>query len=150
MPGLAILVSLCYITGKPFVNFSRLLFDKESGYEWALLLGLSYVLGHAVTSLGTTVVRKRVERAYAFWKPKTAAGVSPEKKEWILDFVVPEKELSEKLSVDPIFKSFLTFLLLRVPSLSSESGNVTNFRTWRNLALSIAPEQLGTRGKQTR
>jgi len=141
LPGLAILVSFCYITGKPFVNFSRLLFEKETGYEWALLLGLSYMLGHAVTSLGTTVVRKWVERLHTYWKPKAAAGVPTEKKEWMLSFVVPEKELSEKLAADPIFKSFLTLLFLRIPALSSESGNVTNYRTWRNLALSVAPEQ---------
>ena len=140
LPGLAILVSFCYITGKPFVDFSRLLFEKETGYEWALLLALSYMLGHAVTSLGTTVVRKLVERLHAFWKPK-AAGAPNGKKERMLSFVVPEKELSEKLSADPIFKSFLTLLFLRIPTLSSESGNVRNYRTWRNLALSVAPEQ---------
>jgi hypothetical protein len=112
LPGLAILVSFCYITGSTFVSFSRLLFEKETGYEWALLLGLSYIVGHAVISLGTLVAGK-----------------------W------PDKELSEKLAADPIFKSFLTFLFLRIPSLSSESGNVTNYRTWRNLALSVAPEQ---------
>ena len=67
LPGFALLVSLCYVTGKPFVNFSRVLFEKETNYhEWALLLGLSYMLGHAVTSFGTTVVRPWVERVHAF------------------------------------------------------------------------------------
>ena len=140
LPGFALLVSLCYVTGKPFVNFSRALFEKDTNYEWALLLGLAYMLGHAVTSLGTMVVRPCVERAHSLWKPNLHAQRNAEK-EWLPSVVVPEKELSEKLSADPIFKTFLTFLFLRIPSLASESGKVTNFRTWRNLALSIAPEQ---------
>ena len=144
LPGLAILISLCYITGKPFVNFSRLLFEKDTNYEWALLVGLSYMLGHAVTSIGTMVVRKWVEKAHESWKPTAASDVDANrdpKKDWLLSFVVPDDELSAKLSADPIFKSFLAFLFLRIPSLASEPGKVANFRTWRNLALSVAPEQ---------
>lgn len=141
LPGLVMLVSLCFITGNSFINFSRLLFENGTNYEWALLLGLSYLLGHALSSLGTLVIRKVIEPVHARWKGRSAAKNSPKKKEANFRFVLPETELCEKLATDPIFKGFLKLLSLRIPSLSSEADKITNFRTWRNVALSLAPER---------
>ena len=103
LPGLAMMVGVCYVTGKPFVSFSQILFERSSEYEWVLLLGFSYALGHGVTSLGARI-RKRLEKIFQRKLIKKHNG-------WLLNYVMPENELAEKLAQDPIFKAFLeTFL----------------------------------------
>ncbi|MBA5865396.1 MAG: hypothetical protein GDA67_01720 [Nitrospira sp. CR1.3] len=132
LPGLAMIVGICYVTEKPFVSFSQTLLNRTSEYEWVLLIGCSYILGHGVTSLGN-LIRKLVEIVYH-------SKVVRKHKERLLPFVMPEKELSDKLEQDPIFKAFLASLLKRIPSVAADANQVTNFRTWRSLALSIAQE----------
>lgn len=132
LPGLAMIVGICYVTGKPLLSFSEILLSRRSEYEWVLLIGFAYALGHGVTSLGCRI-RKRLDNV---WRSK----IIRKNKEWLLNFVLPEKELSEKLAKDPIFKAFLGALLRRVPSLVAEAGQVENYRTWRSLALSITQE----------
>lgn len=145
LPGLAMLVGVCYVTGKPFISFSEVLLKKGSDYEWALLLGFSYVLGHGVISLGSNVIKKWLENIYRSERVREAltdsTGTNGKRDaDWIFSFVMPEKELAERLGQDPIFKAFLSSLFKRIPSLSDEAKQVTSFRTWRNLALSIAQE----------
>lgn len=145
LPGLAMMVGVCYVTGKPFISFSEVLLKKNSEYEWALLLGFSYILGHGVISLGNNVIRKWLENIYRSAlarKALTVSGGAPgkPKQEWLFSFVMPEKELSERLAQDPIFKAFLASLFKRIPLLAAEANQVTNYRTWRNLALSISQE----------
>lgn len=132
LPGLAMMVGICYVTNKPFISFSEVLLSRNSEYEWVLLLGFSYILGHGVASLGGRI-RKRLENV-------SRSKLVRKNKEWLLSFVLPEKELSERLAQDPIFKAFLGALLKRIPSLAAEASQVANYRTWRNLALSIAQE----------
>jgi len=132
LPGLAMMLGFSYVAGKPFVSFSEVLLGRNSDYEWVLLLGFSYVLGHGVTGLGSRI-RKSLENV-------CRSKLVRKHKEWLLSYVLPEKELSEKLAQDPIFKAFLDALLKRIPSLTAEASQIANYRTWRNLALSVAQE----------
>ncbi len=132
LPGLAMMVGICYVTGKSFISFSEVLLGRNSEYEWVLLLGVSYILGHGVASVGGRI-RKRLEKV-------CRSKLVRKNKDWLLSFVLPEKELSEKLAQDTIFKAFLGALLKRIPSLAAEASQVANYRTWRNLALSITQE----------
>lgn len=138
LPGLGLLVGCCYITNKPLFDISLALFNHSTEYEWVFVIGLSYVIGHAISSLGFKITRK-LEQAYN--SDLVREAVSNDKTDWILSFVKPEKELTDKLSTDPIYKAFLELLLLKIPSLSADAKKTTNPRTWRNMALSIAPEQ---------
>jgi nucleoside 2-deoxyribosyltransferase len=145
LPGLAMLVGVCYVTGRPLISISEVLLGKNSGYEWALLLGFSYILGHGVISLGSNIIKKWLEQVYRSDRVREALSNNLETRptpnpEWLLSFVMPERELSERLAQDPIFKAFLSSLFSRIPSLAAEATQVTNYRTWRNLALSITQE----------
>jgi len=138
LPGLGLLVGCCYITNKPLFDISQTLFNHSTDYEWVFVVALSYVIGHVITSLGFKITKK-LERIYA--NKLVRKVFASDKSDWILSFVKPESELKEKLSTDPIYKAFLESLLLRIPSLSAEAKKATNPRTWRNMALSVAPEQ---------
>jgi nucleoside 2-deoxyribosyltransferase len=139
LPGLAMLVGYCYVTGEPLVDVSQVLFNRSTDYEWVFLIALAYVLGHAITSLGFKITKK-LEYAHQ-GDPAVKGEISGGKGNRFLSFVSSEKELAKKLSEDPIYKAFLESLLKRIPALPTESKQLTNPRTWRNMALSIAPEQ---------
>lgn len=129
LPGLAMMIGVSYVTGTPPISFTEVLLKKNSEYEWVLLLGFSYILGHGVISLGNNVIRKWLEDIY-----RSALQVG------LLNFVMPEQELSERLEKDPVFKAFLASLFKRIPLLAAEAKQIKNYRTWRNLALSVAQE----------
>lgn len=138
LPGLGLVVGYCYITNQPLLDFSNVVFHHSTDYEWVFLIAGSYVIGHAVTSLGFRFTKK-LEQAYQ--NERFREAVMTNESEWILDFVNPETEIAKKLAVDPIYQAFLNCLLKQIPSLSSEAKQSTNPRTWRNMALSLAPEQ---------
>ncbi len=125
------MIGVSYVTGTPPISFTEVLLKKNSEYEWVLLLGFSYILGHGVISLGNNVIRKWLEDIY---RRALARQVG------LLNFVMPEQELSERLEKDPVFKAFLASLFKRIPLLAAEAKQIKNYRTWRNLALSVAQE----------
>jgi nucleoside 2-deoxyribosyltransferase len=122
-PGFVFLVGCCYLTGKPLFKVSNILFDRLTDYEWVFLTAFSYIIGHAITSLGFNLVK--IVKIHV----------------WKLHFDFTEEKSANTFSNDPIYKAFLKTLLSRIPALSTESIQSTNPRTWRNMALSIAPEQ---------
>lgn len=138
LPGLALLVGYGYVTGQPLLSLSPILFNRSTDLEWLFLVAIAYVLGHAITSLGFKITKKL---EYAYQSDCVKGAISNGKGDWFLSFVSPEKELAKKLSDDPIYKAFVDTLLKRIPALHSDSKEVTNPRTWRNMALSIAPDQ---------
>jgi len=138
LPGLAMLIGCCYVTGKPLVDISQILFKRTTDFEWVFLVACAYILGHAITSLGFKIT-KELEHAYESNYLKEA--LTDGKGDWLLSFVSPEKEVAKKLSEDPIYKAFVDSLLRRIPALSADAKQSTNPRTWRNMALSVAPEQ---------
>jgi hypothetical protein len=138
LPGLGLLVGFCYITGTPLFDYSKALFSHSTDYEWVFLIALSYVLGHAIASLGFKITRKL---EYLYQSDLVRQAIEGDESNWILSFVKPESELVKKLPEDPIYRAFLETLLLQIPALSVDAKKATKPRTWRNMALSIAPEQ---------
>lgn len=132
LPGLAMIVGLCYVAGKPLPSFSQILFNRNSEYEWVLLLGFSYALGHGVTGLGSRIrgILENICQRKLIKKHKT----------WLLKYVLSESEHAEKLAQDPLFRTFLDTLRRRIPSLAAQNTEPASLRTWRSLALSFAQE----------
>lgn len=138
IPGFAFLIGFCYVRGKPLFDISQTLFGHSTDYEWVFLVGLAYILGHAIASMGFKIIRK-IEFAYLSEGVREALLYG--QKDWILGFVSPESELEKRLAEDPIYKAFIDCVIKRIPTISSEAKGITKPRTWRNMALSIAPEQ---------
>jgi len=53
-PGLLLVLTIGYILGE----YASM--QPQSGFHWLLLLGSSYIVGHAITSVGETLLVKRV------------------------------------------------------------------------------------------
>jgi hypothetical protein len=154
LPGLALLVGYCYITQKSIGDISEILFGHKADYDWIIILALAYILGHAITSLGYKII-KQLERAYESPTlrealigedevPSTDAGAKTKTKrepDWMLSFVVPQKKMEAELASDPIYNAFLETISKKIPALKENATSATKPRVWRNMAMSIAPEQ---------
>lgn len=137
LPGLMMIVGFCYVTNSPPLEISKVLFSHSSEWEWAFLIAFSYILGHAITSLGYKMISKLENFCKADFVKKAFDDGLP-----FFGFVISEKDMIDKFSkTDPIYNAFVFELIKRTPNLTADAKSNTNARSWRNMALSIAPEQ---------
>jgi len=57
LPGMALLAGFCYVTKTPFTKLSEPLFDKPGEFIWVMIICLSYILGHGITSMGHKITQ---------------------------------------------------------------------------------------------
>ncbi len=141
IPGVTLLFGLGYILRTPdTIRGFSIFAPKESG-DWVVLIAVSYVIGHAVTSLGHSLLLPGVESITARIKKCSLKGISFSK--LAPKFVVPESELTEKIKADPVFKATIEKLLKITPELEADKEKI-KVSSWRNIAMSLAPEQRHT------
>ena len=141
MPGVALLFGFGYILKTPekIQGFS-IFAPKECG-DWIVLIAVSYVIGHAVTSLGHSLLLPGVESLAARLKTFSLKGISFAK--LAPTFVIPESELMEKIKADPVFKATIDRLLKIMPELGADRERI-KVTSWRNIAMSLVPDQRHT------
>lgn len=160
LPGLSLLIGLSFVIQGTPIRIPENIFAAAPDSAWVLVLLVAYILGHAVTSAGLTMV-EWLETAYRSDLVKTAlcdadsstseahdptkirtpkdSQVTQER--WLLSFVRPEREIATELQKDPVFHMFLRSIKAKMPGMENELQELRSVRTWRNLAMSIAPEQ---------
>jgi hypothetical protein len=138
LPGLVMIVGFCYVTNTPAIEFSKVLFNKPSDYEWVFIIAFSFILGHAITAIGYRIT-SNLEK---FCKADLVKEAFDDKKGCpLFHFVKSDKDIEEELTKDPIYNAFVIELIKRSPGLSTDDKPNTKARAWRNMAMSIAPDQ---------
>jgi len=137
VPGLAFALGVLWIWGGPLSAPPALKFLAKSETYWALLLAVSYVVGHALTSLGESVVIKTCVRILPGLKASCLGKILPRS-------IISEDELIATTKGDPIYGAFLRGVRKALPSFSEEDLAKMSLTSLRNLAMSLAPEQRHT------
>lgn len=141
VPGVALLFGFGFVLNIPVQIQSFSILSPKESRDWIVLIAASYVLGHAVTSLGHSLLLPGVESIAVRLKKVTImkfcfARLVPQ-------FVVPESELMDKIKADPVFKVTVDKLVKITPELSGDREKI-KVHSWRNIAMSMAPEQRHT------
>ena len=102
-----------------------------------VVIVLSYVIGHGVTSVGDTVIFPAIDFVVHSLR-RMKVGF------WIPSRIFPPAELSKKIQADPTFKLFRAEAATAIPSIRSSLAENMSISSWRNIAMSIAPEQRNT------
>lgn len=137
IPGITLLFGSAYILNIPTAIRGFSVFAPKEPGDWVAVIAVSYVIGHAVTSLGHILLLPGVESFTGRIKKCSLLSKFAPK------FVVPEKELMEEIEADPVFKATIDKLLNGTPELKAENGRI-KVTSWRNIAMSRAPEQRQT------
>src|SRR5262249_16797038 len=93
--------------------------------------------GHAVTSIGETVLFPRIDDVVKLTR-KTRLGA------FIPQSIMHPDDLSRRVQADPVFQAFKADVIKVYPSMFSNSVENLSVGSWRNLAMSIASEQRNT------
>jgi nucleoside 2-deoxyribosyltransferase len=100
-----------------------------------MLIAMSYVVGHGVTSIGDTIVLPFVERV---------VRVLTRLKLVVPKRLVPSTELFKRIQQGHVFRAFHSEAIKLLPSLSSAPKEEMTFTAWRNIAMSIASAERNT------
>ena len=141
IPGAALLFGLGYILKTPDRIRDISLFAPRESRDWVALVAVSYVMGHAVTSIGHSLLLPGIESLAARLKKFSFKGISFSK--FVPKFIVPESELADKIKADPVFKATVTKLLKTTPDLDVDKATI-KVSSWRNIAMSLVPDQRHT------
>jgi hypothetical protein len=137
VPGLAFALGVLWIWGSPLPAPPVLKFLTKPEAYWALLLIFSYVIGHALTSFGESVVIKAFDRVLPGLKKSRLGKLLPRS-------IISEEELITATKGDPIYGAFLRGVRKALPSFSEEDLAKMSLTSLRNVAMSLAPEQRHT------
>src|ERR1043166_3041129 len=140
VPGFFLLVGLSLVWPEPLKSLrenptvSALWVGQTN---WVLVIAVAYVVGHAVTSIGDTLVFPAIERAVRLIT-RIHLGFS------IPRSIMLPGDLFKKVQSDPIFQAFKADVVKVYPTVSITSINNMAVGSLRNFAMSIAPEQRNT------
>ena len=138
LPGLVMIVGFCYVIDTPAIEFSKVVFNKSTDYEWIFLVAFAFILGHAITAVGYRIT-SNLEK---YCKADLVKAAFDDKMGFpLFHFVKSDKDIEAELARDPIYNAFVIELIKRSPGLSTDDKPNTKARSWRNMAMSIAPEQ---------
>jgi hypothetical protein len=137
VPGLAFALGVLWIWGSPFPTPPALKFLAKPEAYWALLLVVSYVIGHALTSFGESVITKAFDRVLPGLKKSRLGKLLPRS-------IISETELNTGTKDDPVYGAFLKGVRKALPSFSEEDLTKMSLTSLRNVAMSLAPEQRHT------
>jgi hypothetical protein len=105
---------------------------------WIVIVGLAYVIGHGIASVGEFVLVRVFDRFLGMARKleflKGLLGNS----------LRPVREVFLQMEKDPTFTAFVVNCRARIPTLSESKDEPIPFLVWRSLAMSFAPGQRQT------
>lgn len=138
LPGGALIIGIAMTIPIPTDLRNASIFRPEKSFDWILLIAAAYAVGHALTNIGERL-QQCIEAVAAWGKSSKKPGIV----KLVPKFIVPDRELFEKMQADPIVKAVTGRVIRRFPELESSKGEI-KVTSWRNVAMSIAPDQRHT------
>lgn len=127
LPGTFFILGFWTIFEKPDLT-PFVVFPPADSAQWVLLVAMSYVFGHAVTSFGKGITKKVLEPL-----------AIPLKRFKVLDFVRPSRQIRDETMKRADFRGVVNLAYQLYPNLLLEVSDSKDFGFWRNFALSVAP-----------
>jgi Nucleoside 2-deoxyribosyltransferase like len=139
IPGVALILGFHFLLTTPLEIQGFSIFPPKQTFDWVVLITSGYIVGHAVTSIGHSVLLKGIESISA--RSRKSA------KKWIASlvpkFIVAEDDLFKKIEADPVFKVVTNRVAKLLPELDQNKSAV-KVNSWRNIAMSLASDDRHT------
>lgn len=134
IPGSIFILGIWVILDQPNLFGSTQLFPISDVSGWILLIAISYIAGHAVSSVGKGLTSFIIE---PFFQKlfKTCPIFST-----YFNFIKSGKELREQIECRADFSGFVSKISKKFSSLDDFSESEKGFGFWRNLALSTSAD----------
>ncbi|MDB9527848.1 nucleoside 2-deoxyribosyltransferase domain-containing protein [Oscillatoria sp. CS-180] len=134
IPGSILILGIWVILDQPNLFGSTQLFPIGDVSGWILLIAISYITGHAVSSIGKGLTSFIIEPSF-----QKLFKVCPTFSTYF-SFIKSGKELREQIERRADFSGFVSKISRRFPSLSDFPESEKGFGFWRNLALSTSTD----------
>jgi hypothetical protein len=144
LPGAVLLIGLWFVFGQPTHLGVLTVSTQLDANTWVFLITGSYILGHAITSIGQNVVLKLSSSLFGFLHkiPYIKLGIP--------QYVQSEDQMTEIIYQSQIFKDFVKATGSNPDEIGNTKKAITRawimryVRDWRSVAMTIADEHKHT------
>ena len=138
VPGcVLLLLAWCLFTTGLALDWKSMPFFPDKA-PWIFIIGLAYVLGHGIASIGEFVLVRVFDWLLGVVrKVDVLKGV-------LGNSLRPQRELFDEMKKNPTFTAFVDTCGNRIPALAGRISETIPVLVWRSLAMSFAPNQRGT------
>jgi hypothetical protein len=134
IPGIVLVLGCLVVLDRPLTLGSVSLFPLTDTFNWVFLVVVGYITGHAVISIGFSVLLPTVEFTARILRKNRLTS-------WLVPGVIkPYGELMDGIAKGVAFQAMVKQAKKTYSWLESDLNSAKNVRSWRNVALTISQE----------